>query len=114
MTDKYTRRFLCFIRWLLYTAGILAVIRDHGHLGFFLFFFASISLRGKLPSSFVLMRKYKGYFYCCIAYYICVFIYVVSVSGRVFDHGQLFLLFLLLPFIPEIVNIEIADFKGEL
>ena len=112
MTDKYTRRFLCYTRWLLYFAGILAVTADHGHLAFFLFFLASLLLRGKLPDSFVLMKRYKLLFFGCMAYYLCIFIYVVSVSGRVFDHWQLFLLLVFLPFAIEIVNIEIADYKG--
>jgi hypothetical protein len=112
MTDKYTRRFLCYIRWMLYVAGIFALMKSHHNLGFFLFFFGAILLGEKYNSPFILIRRYKVYAFFCIVYYLFVFSYVIYKSGQVFDHFSLFLLFILLPLIPELICIEISDYRG--
>ena len=109
--DKYTRRFLCYIRWVLYVSGILAVIKNYFHLGFFFFFFALVLIVDKYESAFFLAIRYKGYGFLCIIYYVFVLIYVIYKSGQIFDNFSLFLLTLFLPFIPGFVVIEIAEFR---
>jgi hypothetical protein len=113
MTDKYTRQFLCYIRWVLYLSGILALMKGYDHLSFFFFFFASILLTGEYENYFFLVNRNKGYAYSCIVYYVIILIYVIYKSGRIFDHFSLFLLFLLLPFIPVLVIIEITEFRSK-
>jgi hypothetical protein len=111
MMDKYTRRFLCYIRWGLYIAGILAIIKHYYDLSFFPFFIGFILLVNRYESAFFLAVRYKWYGFSCILYYVLVFICMINKSGHIFDNFSLFLLILFLPFIPQFVVIEIAEFR---
>lgn len=112
MFDSDFRRLFCVIRWALCLSAIYLEIADHDKASTLAICcaaaFAGHRYKYYVPS----LKKFKWYGIASVVYYFILFLYVISVHGKVFDHSSLFLLFFMFPFFPLIIIFEIEEFRG--
>ncbi len=112
MFDSDFRLFFCVIRWALYLCVIYLEITDHDQASTLVICCAA-ALAGYRYKDYVpLVKRYRWYGIASVVYYFILFLYVISIHGKVFNHSSLFLLFLLFPLIPLVISFEIEEFRG--
>ena len=111
MSDIYTRKLFCLIRWALYITSICFLIAGNGRFGVFSLACAIILTGGRYRYHLSLAKRYKWFGIASVAYYVFLFIFVIVIKGKVFDYPA-FVLFFVLPFIPEFINFEVREYRG--
>lgn len=112
MFYDYDRKFFCLIRWVSYLVGTLFILAGAYRFGGFIIAFSFILTRVEAKPEQALAMRYKWYGASCILYYLILLIYVIAIKGKVF-HIPGFVLFFIVPFIPEIIIYEIKEYRGK-
>ena len=73
MSDIYTRRFFCIIRWILFLTSIISIIAGNTILGGFTFAFAAMLAGNKYKYHIPLAKRFKWIGICWVIYFLIFF-----------------------------------------